>query len=58
MYNLIACQNCKYSEELQIFHGDGTTSIYICYKKDSKEFGLLHAWFFECRMHEKDFLPQ
>jgi len=50
MYNLIACQDCNYSEELQIVHSDGVTCLYICHNENSREFGVIHAWFYECRL--------
>lgn len=57
-YTLIACTNCRHSEEIKIVHIDGITRIYICHNTDIKEYGILHAEFFECRLHEKDFLTQ
>lgn len=54
MYNLVACKNCRYAEEIQIIHFDGTTYIYICHNDKSKEFGLVHAEFYECRLEVND----
>lgn len=52
MYNLIDCQNCKHSQELILNHIDGTTCIYLCHNPDSREYGMVHAYFYECRMKE------
>lgn len=54
MYNLIACQDCRHADELAIHNSDGTTLLYMCRNDKSREYGILHAYFFECRMRESE----
>lgn len=62
MYRLVACPECIHSEEIEIVHIDGITRVYICHNDKSKEYGIIHADFFECRLASyeggKDFLTQ
>lgn len=54
MYNLIACPQCKHSEEIELIDMIGFKSIYICHNENSSEYGILHAEFFECRLSEHE----
>ena len=52
MYNLIACPNCKHSEEIELIDMVSFLRIYICHRAESAEYGVVHAEFFECRLSE------
>lgn len=54
MYNLIACQDCRHAYELAVNNSEGTILLYMCHNHDSREYGILHAYFFECRLRESE----
>lgn len=51
-YISVKCRDCRFAEEVEIHHLDGTSRIYICHNEKSKEFGRVHADFYECRLKD------
>ncbi len=51
-YISVKCRDCRFAEEIEIHHLDGTSRIYICHNEKSKEFGRVRADFYECRLKD------
>lgn len=50
MYQLTSCPDCIYSTEIKVADLDDITFLYLCHNKNSREYGIFHADFFECRL--------
>lgn len=62
MYRLVACTECIHSAEVKMVDCDDVIRFFVCHNRKSKEYGIVHADFFECRLATyeggKDFLTK